>query len=108
MFTIPAVARSSPPWSGGPGPVLFLNLAIMVGTVPGRFMIWIGVVLSAAFVVGALTNPEPLERLSTPSDLLGFSSTLLQLVGLCVAVGAGAVATLAPRGEPAPGRDSIG
>jgi hypothetical protein len=76
----------------GPGPAVFFGLAVMVALIPGRFAITLSAILSAAFVYGALTNPEPLEKLSTPSDLLGFAGILLQLLGLVVAVVAGLVA----------------
>ena len=76
----------------GPGPVLFAVLAVLVAVVPGRSMVLLAILMSAAFVLGAARSPEVLERLSTPSDVLGFGSSLLQIVGLVTAVVTGAVA----------------
>ena len=84
----------------GPGPVLFLLLAIMVALIPGRFTALLAIVLSSAFVVGALTNPESVQRLTTPVALLGFSSGILQLLGLLTAIGFGIVSAIpASRGR---------
>lgn len=73
----------------GPGPVLFLGLAVAVALVPGRFMTLLAMPLCGAFVVGCLTNPEPLQALATPSDPLPFVGILVQLAGLTTALLAG-------------------
>jgi hypothetical protein len=101
-----AVADGAPEglnWDG-PGPVLFLLLAIIVAITPGRFMIMIAVLLSMGFVVGALTNPEPLDRLSNPGDFLPFGFMVLQITGLLVAIVAGIVAVWPERRVPAESR----
>lgn len=81
----------------GPGPVLFLALALLVALVPGRSMVLLAVLMSVAFVVGAVQSPEAISRLSAPSEVLGFGSTVLQILGLAVSVVAGAVAVLPER-----------
>lgn len=98
-----AVADGAPEglnWDG-PGPVLFLLLAVIVAVTPGRFMIMIAVLLSSGFVVGALTNPEPLARLSNPADVIPFGFMVLQITGLVVAIVAGLVAVWPTRGNRA-------
>lgn len=89
----------------GPGPVLFAALALLTALVPGRSMILLAILMSGAFVVGAARSPEVLDRLSTPSDVLGFGSSILQIAGLVVAVTAGALAARPDR-QPAEVRRS--
>lgn len=101
-----AVADGAPEgldWDG-PGPALFLILAIIVAITPGRFMIMIAVLLSMGFVVGALTNPEPLDRLSNPGDFIPFGFMVLQITGLLVATVAGIVAVWPDKRIPAESR----
>jgi hypothetical protein len=98
-----AVADGAPEglnWDG-PGPVLFLILAAIVAVTPGRFMIMIAVLLSMGFVVGALTNPEPIDRLSNPGDFIPFGFMVLQITGLLVAIVAGIVAVWPNKRIPA-------
>ncbi|MFD9894497.1 hypothetical protein ACFWY9_34570 [Amycolatopsis sp. NPDC059027] len=89
----------------GPGPILFLVLAILVAVLPGNAMIELSMMLSLTFVLTAFMNPESGRRLSTPSDVLPFAGTLTQVVGLALAVLAGVVAILPRRtrsSTPAP------
>ena len=81
----------------GPGPVLFAALALLVAVVPGRSMVLLSLLMSVAFVVGALRSPVSMGRLATPSDLLGFGSTVLQILALVVAAVAGVLAVLPAR-----------
>lgn len=98
-----AIADGAPEglnWDG-PGPALFLILAAIVAVTPGRFMIMIAILLSMGFVVGALTNPEPIDRLSNPSDFIPFGFMVLQITGLLIAIVAGIVAVWPERRIPA-------
>lgn len=100
-LVIDAIADGAPEglnWDG-PGPVLFLILAALVAFVPGRTMPALAVVISCTFVFAAFTNPEPLERLANPGELVGFGFQVLQILGLCVAI-AGGIAALAPQRQP--------
>jgi hypothetical protein len=104
-----AVADAAPEglhWDG-PGPAIFAGLAALVAFVRGRSAIALSVFASAALVVGALTNSEPLQRLSTPSEPIGFVFMVLQLLGLLTAVVAGAMA-LRPLRAPSPTRVKTG
>ncbi|GAA4553937.1 hypothetical protein GCM10023192_87290 [Amycolatopsis samaneae] len=84
----------------GPGPILFLILAILVALLPGDAMIELSMLLSLTFVLTAFMNPESSRRLSTPSDVLPFAGTLAQVVGLGLAVLAGAIAVFPRRARP--------
>jgi hypothetical protein len=76
----------------GPGPALFLILAILVALVPGRSVILLSCVMCVAFLGGALSSPASLARFAAPSALLEFGSAVLQTVGLVVGLIAGIVA----------------
>jgi hypothetical protein len=80
----------------GPGPLIFAALAIIVASVRWRVTPAVAVVVSAFFVVGALVNPESTQRLSNSSDIVGFGSGWLQLLGFVVAIVGGIVAVAAP------------
>ncbi|GAA1973678.1 hypothetical protein GCM10009754_55780 [Amycolatopsis minnesotensis] len=86
----------------GPGPILFLVLAILVALIPGNAMIELSMMLSLTFVLTAFLNPQAGQRLTDPSNVLPFTGALMQVVGLSLAVLAGAVAIL-PRRRPVAG-----
>lgn len=73
----------------GPGPILFLVLAILVALIPGKAMIELSMMLSLTFVLTAFLNPQAGARLMEPSNVLPFVGALMQVVGLGVAVVAG-------------------
>ena len=80
----------------GPGPLIFAALAIIVASVRWRVVPAVAVVVSAFLVVGALVNPVSTQRLSNASDIVGFGSGWLQLLGFVVSIVAGIVAVAAP------------
>jgi hypothetical protein len=77
----------------GPGPVLFLALALLVAFVPGQFMVMLAMVLSAAFVVGSFSSPEAAARFTDSSPLVSVAA-YVQTAGLVVALFAGLAAIL--------------
>lgn len=90
-----AIADAAPEglhWDG-PGPVMFLILALLTLFVPGRHILMLSALLAAAFVYGAVDN-IPADRLTTPSDTMPFVWANLQLLGYLVAAIAGAIACL--------------
>lgn len=82
----------------GPGPIIFgvLGVAVAVAGPRWRVLPGLAVIVSAIFIIGALVNPESTARLTNPSDVLGFGSGVLQLLGFVVAVVAGCAAVAAP------------
>jgi hypothetical protein len=90
-----AIADAAPEglhWDG-PGPVMFLILALLTLFVPGRHVRMLSALLSAAFVYGAFDN-IPADHLTTPSDTMPFIWANLQLLGYLVATIAAAIACL--------------
>ncbi|HEX4223281.1 MAG TPA: hypothetical protein VHZ97_13020 [Pseudonocardiaceae bacterium] len=90
-----AIADAAPEglhWDG-PGPVMFLVLGLLVLFVPGRHILMLSALLSAAFVYGAFDNMAT-DHLTTPSDTVPFIFANLQLVGYTVATVAGGLAAL--------------
>jgi hypothetical protein len=99
-----AIADAAPEglhWDG-PGPVVFLILALLALFVPGRHIMMLSALLSAAFVYGAFDN-IPADHLTTPADTMPFIWANLQLLGYLVATVAGAIARL-PNGITASAR----
>ncbi|HEY2694612.1 MAG TPA: hypothetical protein VGJ45_04030, partial [Pseudonocardiaceae bacterium] len=82
----------------GPGPVVFLILALLTLFVPGRHILMLSALLAAAFVYGAIDN-APADHLTTPSDTMPFIWANLQMLGYLVATIAGAIACLPVRGD---------
>jgi hypothetical protein len=78
----------------GPGPIPFLLLAIAVAFTRGRYVIGLALVLSIVYLGAVFSNPEPIARLTNPSDTLGFASTLLHAFFLLMTVIAGIAANV--------------
>ncbi|WP_064745491.1 hypothetical protein [Pseudonocardia acaciae] len=76
----------------GPGPALFVILAIVVALVPGRAMILLSCIMCVAFLGGAAGSPDSRARFADPSRLLEFGSAVLQTLGLVVGLVAGIAA----------------
>ena len=94
MF-LAAIADAAPEglhWDG-PGPVVFLILGLLVLFVPGRHIVMLSALLSAAFVYGAFDNMAT-DHLTTPSQPVAFVFANLQLLGYLVGTIAGALACL--------------
>jgi hypothetical protein len=77
----------------GPGPVVFLVLGLLALFVPGRHILMLSALLSAAFVYGAFANMAT-DHLTTPTDTIPFIFANLQLVSYVVATVAGGLAAL--------------
>lgn len=90
-----AIADAAPEglhWDG-PGPVVFLVLALLALFVPGRHVLMLSTLLAAAFVYGAIDN-TPADHLTTPADTMPFIWANLQMLGYLVGAAAGAIACL--------------
>jgi hypothetical protein len=99
-LSLAAIADAAPEglhWDG-PGPVVFLILALLALFVPGRHILMLSALLAAAFVYGAIDN-APVDHLTTPSDTMPFIWANLQMLGYLVATIAGAIACLPVRGD---------
>ena len=95
-----AIADAAPEglhWDG-PGPVVFLILGLLTLFVPGRHIVMLSTLMSAAFVYGAFDN-IPADHLTTPADTVPFIWANLQLLGYLVATIAGALACLPVRAD---------
>ena len=86
----------------GPGPVVFGVLAIAVAALPSRVLAAVAALVSALFVVGALSNPGSIARLTDPADVAGFASGVLQLLGFVLAAVAGTAVALRRPSVPGP------
>src|SRR5205807_68127 len=81
-LSLAAIADAAPEglhWDG-PGPVVFLILALLALFVPGRHIMMLSALLAAAFVYGAFDN-IPADHLTTPADTMPFIWANLQLLG---------------------------
>jgi hypothetical protein len=96
MF-LAAIADAAPEglhWDG-PGPVVFLILGLLTLFVPGRHILMLSALLSAAFVYGSFANLAT-DHLTTPDQPVQFAFAYLQLIGYTVATVAGGLAALPP------------
>jgi hypothetical protein len=86
----------------GPGPLIYLGVAIVVAAVRWRFMPLLAVATGLLFLVGGFANHTFVSRLGTPTDPLQFSAGWLQMIGFAAAAGCGLVAVR--RDGSVPGR----
>jgi len=77
-----------------PGAVITAVAAILVALVPWRFIPVLGFLLGAFILFGAFVTAGTGDRLSQPGTAGPFLGTLLQMIGLIMAVIFGALATV--------------
>lgn len=75
------------------GPILLLGVAGLVALAPWRWTPIAGVVVALFILGGAFIAPGLFDRLSNPGQLGGFAGTWVQMLGLIIALVAGAIAT---------------
>ena len=90
----------------GPGPLIYLVFAAVVGTFRWRYVPLLAVLMSALFLVGGFADSDFTRRLTMPTETAGFVGAWLQTIGFVAAIGFGiaAVRRRAPAGLGASGR----
>lgn len=77
-----------------PGVVITVVGALLVAFVSWRFMPIVGLLVGAFISVGAFVTPNTGDRLGAPGDFGPFLGTVVQIIGLAMAVIFGIVATV--------------
>ena len=83
----------------GPGPFIYLAVAVVVALVRWRFMPLLATVMSAFFLFGAFASAESVRHLTHPGQVLDFTAGWLQIIGFVAAAvfAVGAVIRAVPR-----------
>jgi hypothetical protein len=85
----------------GPGPLIYLGVAVVVAAVRWRFMPLLAVVTGVVFIAGGLADSSFVSRLGTPVEPVAFSGGWLQMAGFAAAVAFGVAAVGRNRARPA-------
>jgi hypothetical protein len=75
----------------GPGPLIYLGVAVLVAAVRWRFVPLVAVAMSALFLVGGLADAEFRDRLAEPAGA-GFAGGWLQVLSFAAAIVCGTAA----------------
>ncbi len=75
-----------------PGPIILLGAAALVAFVRWRCITVVGLVAALFLAVGAVLSGYTQAMLATPSDIGPFAGSVIEVVGLAVAIIAGVVA----------------
>jgi hypothetical protein len=82
----------------GPGPLIYLAVAVIVATVRWRFAPLLAVAMSAFFLFGGFADADFTHRLVTPTGV-EFVAAWLQMLAFAAAIGCGTAAVYRRRSE---------
>ncbi|SEP52285.1 hypothetical protein [Amycolatopsis saalfeldensis] len=77
----------------GPGPFIYLGVALVVAVVRGRYTPLLAAVMSAFFLYGGFASSQSRSTLTHPAAVFGFTAGWVQVLSF-VAAGAFAVASV--------------
>ncbi|GAA3304736.1 hypothetical protein GCM10020218_104870 [Dactylosporangium vinaceum] len=87
----------------GPGPLIYLGVAVLVALVRWRFMPLLAVVMSALFLVGGFAAAQFRDRLTDPGAVVQFAAGWLQMASFAAA---GCCGLMGTRSRPGPSKPS--